>query len=816
MKQQVIFKAALPYVIVIALFAALSIGYFIPDIFQGKELQQGDVIQGTAIGKELVDYRAETGERTRWTNSLFGGMPTYQIDPMYRSSDIMAGVAKVISLGIPYPASLLFVMLLGFFVLMKALKIRTGLSALGAVVFTFSSYFFIIIGAGHLWKFMTLSYIPPFIAGIIWAYNGRYLLGSAVAALAFTLQLLNNHLQMTYYFLFVVAAVVIVYFIEALQKREIARFWKASGVLCIAVVIGVAISLSNLYHTYEYSKESMRGPSELTAQESENSTKSGLDRDYIVKWSYGIGETVTLLIPNTKGGASGYLGNNKRAMDAIKPEYRQTLARMNHYWGDQPFTSGPVYVGAFVLFLAILSLFIVPGKLKWALWLVTILSILLSWGKNMMWFTNIFLDWMPMYSKFRTVSSILVIAEFTLPVLAILALKEWIEKPELLRKNIKAFPISLGVTAGLALLFIVLPDTVFNFFSKIERENFLPQAIGNPQIKDVLDSLVDARIAIFRADAWRSIFIIILGAGMMALYSMKKIKAVVMVAGLFVLCTIDMGGVNKRYLNSASFHEKTEIANAFSKTPADATILNDPNPNFRVLNHTTDTFNDPVTSYYHKSAGGYHAAKMKRYQDLIEHQISKDNMAVLDMLNTKYFIELDPATKQPVAIPNSGALGNVWFVDHIWWVDNPKEEMEALSVINPSEIAVIDTCFEKYVVNRIIKSGADRDAYLRLTEYHPNKLVYRSESLIGGLAVFSEIYYPHGWVAKIDGKETPILRANYVLRAIEIPAGEHDVEFTFYPRSEKITESIAYTGIGALALLLLLSCFSLCGRIKKA
>ena len=808
MRQKSFFKAVLPYLLAIAFFAVLSVGYFAPDIFQGKEMLQGDVQQGTAIGKELVDYKAEHGERTRWTNSLFGGMPTYQIDPVYTSTDVMLVLAKIFSLGLPSPASLLFIMLLGFFLLMKSLKIRTDLSVLGAILYTFSSYFFIIIEAGHLWKFMTLSYVPPFIAGIIWAYNKRYFLGAAVAAVSFAMQLVNNHIQMTYYFFFVELAIVIAFFIDAYRKKEMKSFFKASGVLIIAVLIGVSINLPNLYHTYEYSKESMRGPTVLTPEASENATSSGLDRDYIVAWSYGIGETFTFLVPNTKGGATGYLGDDKTAMKTIKTEYKQSLAGMNHYWGDQPFTSGPVYVGAFVLFLAILALFIVPGRLKWALLAVTLLSIFLSWGKNMMWFTNLFLDWMPMYSKFRTVSSILVIAEFTIPVLAVLALKEWVEKPELLRQNLKAFVISLSATAGLALLFVAIPNTFFNFLSQQEAESFLPQAAGNPQIADVLNNLTDARIAIFRADAWRSIFIIALGVGMMVLYSMKKVNAMLFVVAVIALSIGDLGGVNKRYLNSSSFHEKRVIKTAFAKSPADEEILADSDPNFRVFDMSVNTFNDYTTSYYYKSVGGYHAAKLRRYQDLIEHQLATGNMNVLNMLNTKYFINAAPNTQQPVAVENPEALGNAWFVNGVNWVDNADDEMAALDTNDPRETAIIDKQFKEILPEIPTALSRDSLASITLTEYLPNKLVYKSQSDESRVAVFSEIYYPHGWKAFIDGEEVAIARANYVLRAVAVPAGSHEIVFTFYPTSEIVTERIAYTGIGLLVVLVLLSGFT--------
>lgn len=808
MKQNAFFKSASPYIIAVAFFAILSIGYFTPDIFQGKELLQGDIRQGLGIGKELTDYQnANNGEITRWTNSLFGGMPTYQIAPSYPSSSVFSAIEKIISLGLPYPASLLFVMMLGFFLLMKSMKVRTGLAVLGALFYTFSSYFFIIIEAGHIWKFITLSYIPPFIAGIVWAYRGEYLLGGAVAALMLSLQLMNNHLQMTYYFLFVIAAIIITFFIEAWQKNKMMQFIKASAILVVAGLIGLSVNISNLYHTYQYSRESMRGPEILTPPEGQKTTGSGLDHDYIVQWSYGLGETFSLLVPNVKGGATGPLGEDKSAMEKVKPEYRQTLQGLNHYWGNQPFTSGPVYVGAFVLFLAVLAMFIVPGKLKWGLFVVTILSILLSWGKNFMWFSDIFINWFPMYNKFRTVSSILVIAEFTIPVLAILALKEWIENPGIWQEKRKDFWISFALTGGIAFLLAVMPGAFFEFMSKEEQAGFLPQAAGNPQVQDILNNLEEVRRAILSSDAWRSLLIILVGASAMVLYALKKISASVLIAGAVVLTVIDMGGIDKRYLNSSAFHTKSIVDNPFPKSPADETILADKELNFRVYNQTVNSFNDPSTSYYHKSIGGYHAAKLRRYQDLIDYQLLKGNKQVFDMLNTKYFIQPSPDTRQPIAIENPDAYGNAWFVDEIKWVNTPDEEMTALNTVNPRRVAIINDEFAKELSISNIKT--DSLAGINLVEYKPNKLIYRSNSSDEGLGVFSEIYYPYGWKATIDGKETPIIRVDYLLRAIKIPGGTHEITFTFDPYSIKITEGIAYAGMALMFLLIIGAAISL-------
>ena len=808
MKQTTFFRAAVPYIVAVAFFAVLSVGYFTPDLFQGKELLQGDIRQGLGIGKELTDYQnANDGEITRWTNSLFGGMPTYQIAPSYPSSSVFSSIEKIISLGLPYPASLLFVMMLGFFLLMKSMNVRTGLAVLGALFYTFSSYFFIIIEAGHIWKFITLSYIPPFIAGVVWVYKGRYLLGGAVSTLMLSLQLMNNHLQMTYYFLFVIAAIIITFFIEAWQKSKMIQFIKASAVLLLAGLIGLSVNISNLYHTYQYSQESMRGPEILTPPEGQKTTGSGLDHDYIVRWSYGLGETFSLLVPNVKGGATGPLGEDKSAMEKIKPEYRQTLQGLNHYWGNQPFTSGPVYVGAFVLFLAVLAMFIVPGKLKWGLFFVTILSILLSWGKNFMWFSDIFINWFPMYNKFRTVSSILVIAEFTIPVLAILALKEWIENPGLWKEKRKGFWISFILTGGIAFLFAIMPGAFFEFMSKEEQAGLLPQAAGNAQIQDILNNLEEARKSILSSDAWRSLLIICVGVGAMILYAFRKVSASALIIGIIVLTVIDMGGVDKRYLNSSAFHVRGIVDNPFPKSPADEVILMDKNPNFRVYNQTVDSFNDPSTSYYHKSIGGYHAAKLRRYQDLIDYQLSKGNKQVFDMLNTKYFIQLSPDTRQPIAIENPDAYGNAWFVNEIKWVNTPDEEMAALDVIDPRSVVIINDEFAENLSISTLQQ--DTLANISLMEYKPNKLVYQSNSSYEGVGVFSEIYYPYGWKATIDGKEVPIIRADYLLRVIKIPAGTHEIIFSFDPDSIKVTEGIAYAGMTLMFLWIIGAGFSL-------
>ncbi|MCL1943679.1 MAG: YfhO family protein [Candidatus Azobacteroides sp.] len=824
-------KKILPYVVCVAIFAVISVGYFTPDIFEGKVLFQHDTRQGIANGEEIGDFYKKTGEHSRWTNALFSGMPTFQIAPGYESSSLFRKIEKLYRLFLPSPAFLIFIMLLGFFILLKALDIRTSLAALGAVLYAFSSYFFIIISAGHIWKFTTLAYIPPTIGGIILIYKGRYWSGGIVTALFAALQISSNHMQMSYYFGFVVFAFLTVFFIDAFKKKEWSKFIRSTAVLMAAGTVAVCINISNLYQTYEYSKQTIRGKSELT-HNIKNQTSSGLERDYIVQWSYGIGETWSLLIPNVKGGASGALGyspdkntgewkrdkfKNKEAFDKINSNYRETIAQQSSYWGDQPGTSGPVYIGAFVFALFVLGLFIVKGNIKWALLILTVLSILLSWGKNFMPFTDFFLDYLPMYNKFRAVSSTLVIAEFTIPLLAILALKEMIEHPAVFKEKKKLFWTGIGMVVGITFLFALFPDAFFDFLSTKEKEAFLPQAKADPQAAIIIQGLQDVRISIFRSDAWRSFLIILIGSAFLLAFASKKISATALVVCLAVLCFFDMASVNKRYLSGNNFVVRKETKEPYPETDADKIILQDPTLYYRVLNGSVDSFNDAGTSYRHKSIGGYHAAKLRRYQDLIEHQLTKEitrNIYAglkgaqtpddvmpflaecnnLNMLNMRYFI-YNPG--QP-PLKNPYACGNAWFVDEIKQVNNADEEMAALDNFNPLKTVIVDKRFAADLPKMPI-TPKDSLSSIVLTAYAPNKLTFKTQTSKNELAVFSDIYYP-GWKAVIDGKEVPIVRADYVLRALPVPSGNHTVEFTFDPQSVHTTEAIAYTAIILLLL----------------
>lgn len=830
-------KKFLPDLIAILAFIILSFAYFFPADIEGRILFQHDTAAGVGAGQESKEYLERTGERTRWTNSIFGGMPTYQMSPSYDSTTPLKWAEKVYQLYLPDYVVLTFIMMLGFYILLRAFGISAWLAGLGGVIWAFSSYFFILIPAGHIWKFVTLAYIPPTIAGVVLAYRKKYLLGGIITALFIALQIQSNHIQMSYYFMFVILFIVGAYFEDAYKKRELPHFFKASAILALAAVVGVCINISNLYHTYEYSKETMRGKSELKQEGlAANQTSSGLDRDYITNWSYGIGETLTLLVPNVKGGSSSAtLSQSEAAMVKANPMYGNIYSQFPQYFGDQPWTAGPVYVGAFVMFLFVLGCFVVKGPLKWALLGATIFSILLSWGKNFMGLTDFFIDYVPMYNKFRAVSSILVIAEFTIPLLAIFALKEIFSKPEILKlkENRTGVIVTLVLTAGIALLLAVAPGTFFSSFVTAQEMAALQQGLPTEHLAPVVTNLTEMREAIIVSDAWRSFFIIIVGCFLLFLYQQKKLKATFTLAGIALLCLIDMWTVNKRYLRDDLFVPKSQKAEAFVKTRADEIILQDTTLDYRVLNFVgfpSNTFNENNTAYWHKSVGGYHAAKLRRYQEMIDHHIVPEmqvayqavataggemdsvdasKFRILNMLNTKYFIFPAGQQGQPVPIENPYAYGNAWFVNKVQYVNNANEEIDALNDILPTETAVVDAKFKEQLKG-VTEGYKDSLSSIRLVSYEPNRLIYRTSSPKAGIVVFSEIYYP-GWQATIDGQPANIARADYILRAMDVSGGEHTIEMWFDPQSIHVTESIAHA---ALALLLI-GIFALVRRQRK-
>ncbi len=827
-------KKCLPDAIVIVIFAVISFAYFFVPVSQGKILFRHDSQASVGLGQELTQYEQRTGEVTRWTNSVFSGMPTYQISPSYNSTDGLSAVMSAYHLWLPNYVWFIFAYLLGFYILLRAFNFRQSLAALGSIIWAFSSYFLIIIAAGHLWKVMALAYLPPMIGGVVLAYRGKYLWGFIVTAVFTAFEIKANHVQMTYYYLFIVLFMVIAYLVQAIREKRLQHFFKASGILIAAALIGIAINISNLYHTWEYQKESMRGKSELTKANSANQTSSGLDRDYITQWSYGIDETLTLLVPDAKGGASVPLSQNATAMAKANPEVENMLPQLYEaipqYFGTQPGTSGPVYVGAFVLFLFVLGLFIVKTPIKWALLAATALSILLSWGHNFMGFTNFFLDYVPMYAKFRTVASILVIAEFTIPLLAALALKRIVDEPTVLTKNMKYVYASLALTAGVALAIALMPSMMGPFVSDQERQMLAGIQGMTPDVQNMmLSSIATMRGAMVSADAWRSIVIIIIGVAMLLLFKAQKIKAIYLIVGISALCLIDLWQVDKRYLNDEMFVPKSERDTPQQATATDLQILKDKSLSYRVLNFASGAFNENNTSYFHKSIGGYHPAKLRRYQEMIDKYIAPEMQTamqaiankggvmsevdgrklfpILNMLNAKYFI-VPLQGNATTSIQNPYAQGNGWFVDKLTYVADANAEYAGVGKIDVSHEAVADKKFEPILGQT---QTNDSTARVVLTKYEPNNMTYTVSSTKGGVVVFSEVYYP-GWTATIDGQPAELGRVNYILRALNVKAGKHEVVLDFHPTSISTTETIAYA---ALIVLLLAICVAIYSEKKK-
>jgi len=819
-------KRLLPDVVAVVLFAVLALAYFYPADFEGRILYRHDASAGVGAGQEQHEYYQRTGERTRWTNSLFGGMPTYQLSPSYKSADTLSTAINAYHLWLPENVWYVFAYLLGFYLLLRAFDFRWYLAALGSVMWAFSTYFLIIIAAGHIWKVWALAYLPPLIAGITLAYRGKYLWGLIVTAIFSAFEVYANHVQMSYYYLFIIFFMVLAWLVDAVRKQRLVHFFKATAVCIAGGLVGLLINLSNIYHTWQYGQESMRGKSELVKADTGNQTNSGLERDYITQWSYGIGETWTLLVPNAKGGSHNIrLGSDASAMKKSDPQLSEYVGQWFQYWGDQPFTAGPVYVGAFVLMLFILGLFIVKGPMKWALLAVTVLSILLSWGKNFMGFTNVFIDYMPMYSKFRTVSSILVIAEFTIPLLAMLALKKIVDEPEVLTKKVKFVYASFALTGGFCLLFALMPTVFFDFTSTADIEQ-LSQYIPKEYLAPMTESISRVRQSIFTADCWRSLIIIVIGTLCLLLFKAKKLRAQYMVGTLAILCLTDLWLVNKRYLNDEMFVDKMERDQSQPQTETDKIILADKTLDYRVLNLASNTFNENETSYYHKSIGGYHAAKLRRYQELIEAYISPEMQKVftavasaagdmtqvngdsiypvLNMLNTRYFI-MPLQGGKTVPIENPYAYGNAWFVDNVKFVDNANQELDAIGTLNLRHEAVADAKYRD-LLKPVAEADTDSACLVTITAYEPNRLSYDVTSAKGGVVVFSEIFYP-GWTATVDGTPVELGRVDYVLRALTVSPGKHKVELSFFPKSLDITESVAYASLGLLLLFIVLALF---------
>ncbi|HET6226711.1 MAG TPA: hypothetical protein VFF27_10555, partial [Bacteroidia bacterium] len=762
------FKSLLPIAAAVVLFIVISF-LFLPPLLKGKTLYQSDMVQNKGMAKEIVDYREKYNEEPLWTNSMFGGMPDYQISIEY-PANLVRPIRDIFFLHLPFPASVIFLYMIGFYILLLTLKVDKWLSIIGAIGYGFSSFFIIIITAGHNTQAIALGFMPALFAGVILVCRGRYLLGGVIFTLFTAFEVLANHPQITYYLFLLIGVYVLFEFIERIKQKQFKEIAKMLATFVIGVGLALATNITNLWCTYTYGNASIRGPSELTS-ELHNKT-SGLDRDYVVQWSMGKSETLSLLIPGFKGRSDGLqIADNKEVMKTIDPQMREVVGNMPQYWGDQPTTSSP-YSGAILVFLFVFGLFVVRGKLKWVLLIISILSVCLSWGKNMMWFTNIFLDYFPLYNKFRSVSMALVLAEFAIPILAILAVDKVIKTPDFFKQKIKlaftqkeitvqnAFFISFGLTGGLSLLFYLFPEglTSFTWIRDTEIFDSYAKQSGNEAAQQIISSLEDARIAIFKGEAIRS-FLFITGAGIAVwLFSNAKINKNILIPVLGILILFDLTVVDKSFMNDKNFTNKQKVTTPFPETVADKAILDDKDPNYRVFDLTDENgpFNSARASFYHKSIGGYHAAKLRRYQELKDHQMDKniqnisnafrsnptessiDSMfaqqGVLNMLNMRYLI-FNP---EAAPLKNKHALGNAWFVKEVKVVNNADEELKTVGEINPANTVVVDKRYETELTGFTPKP--DPAASIKLTDYKANDLKYESNAATEQMAVFSEIY----------------------------------------------------------------------------
>ena len=792
-------KNLLGIIISIVVMAVIAIAYFYPDVTTGNVLQQHDTTQGIANGQEAKAFTEATGEVTRWTNSLFSGMPTFQISPSYESTKLVSWLGSVYGLGLPAPSNLIFMMMIGFFIMMLAFRARWYVALFGAIAYAFSSYFFILIGAGHIWKFATLTYVPPTIAGIVLCYRNKYLLGGIVAALAATMQIASNHFQMTYYFAFLFVALAVGYLVNAIREKTVKQWAIGTGALAVAAILAVAANAPNLYSTYEYSKETMRGGHSEIASTTQSGSNKGLDKNYITAWSYGIDETASLIVPNVKGGATirpergqnkfMSLADTKTAHDLlnsgnIRGEEYQYLSQFPQYFGDQPMTNGPVYVGVVVFALFVLGCFTIKGAVKWALLVATLLSLLMGWGHNAMWFTDWMIDHFPLYNKFRTVASAFVVLELTIPLLAALALNRIFTEDEFVKKH-KKYIIGSFAFTGVACLLIYIAPGMFDTYSSQEHSQFIASGVAQ-QVPSLFNAIETIRLEMISADAIRSLLFLAFGFAALLLFFTKKINATTSGIIIALVILVDMYTVNKRYISTTSFTSPMPATEQIAARPVDNKIMQDTAMNYRVVDFKK--FGEASPSYYHKMIGGYHAAKLTRYQDLIDYQIQQGNMEVLNMLNTKYFIVDDNNAEI-----NPDALGNAWWVEKVDYVSTPNEEMAYLTDFIADSTAVADIRFKTILGDEFAPLSPNDTIYE--TTYAPNQLNYFAHSENGGVAVFSEIYFPWGWKATIDGNPVDIARVDYVLRAIRVPAGTHHICFLFEPDAVIAADRIAFAAI---------------------
>jgi len=843
----------MPHLLAIALFVVLSVGFF-PQVYNGYVLRQGDIISWVGMSRAIEDFRAAYDQEPLWTWSAFSGMPAYLIST--KASGNLIGVVISLKKAFPAPVYFFLAMMVSMYILFMALKIKPNLATLGAVAFAFSSFFIISIEAGHNTKIHAVAYLPLILAGVVHLWNKHYLLSGVVFSIGLSLQLMANHYQVTYYTAIIVAIIALFVLTNLIKEKQFDTIWKSALVLVVGSVLALATNSTKLWSTYEYSKSSTRGKSELTktAEGTSNATsQSGaLDKDYITTWSQGIGETWSLVFPNAKGGPTGALGAYPDALKDVSSQYRQYVAQSNAYWGDQPGISGPVYVGAIIALLFLLGAVTVKHWLKIPLIVITILAIALSWGKNMMWLTELFIDYFPIYNKFRTVTMWLMVAEFTMPLMAILFLHQLFTEADFWKTNKKKLFITAGTSIGVLLLFLITPDSFFDFQSQREVIQFQNQMAESPQqagqFQQLISELETARVSLFRSDLLRSIGLMLLTIIGILAFVFNKLKSDALVYILLALVALDLWTVDKRYINSDKERGEYENwisvdtkLNPYPVRQVDLGILQreiqanpevqtriqsnlgiarnenskmtqadeykvmfstlDSMSNYRVLDMAINTFNTAQTSFYHKSIGGYHAAKMKRYKELIDFHINRGSgnidQGVVNMLNTKYVIM---PGQEPSVQQNPNASGNAWFVPEIQWVANADDEINALKGINPISRAIIDQRFKADVKEQFGQGT------INLTVQKLNYMAYEVDAQSDAFAIFSEIYYQPGWNTYIDGEPAPHVRVNYVLRGMNVPGGKHTIEFKFEPQSFYVARSVSYASsililLGGLMLL---------------
>lgn len=815
MKQLLSWQRIWPHLISLVAFVVLSVLYFSP-VLEGKVLRQYDDIQAKAAAAEVQQYHEKTGEWSAWTNSMFGGMPAYHIVGDYPTS-LPTKAGRALNNLLPAPANYILTALISAYILLLVLGVSRALSFIGAIAFAFATFSIVSIEAGHVSKMIAINYSPGVIAGVILAFRqNKWLAGSALTTLFLGLQLYGNHIQITYYLGIGLIIYVLIEAVQFIKNGETARLVKTLAGLGVACLIAVSTHTTRLWTSMEYAKETIRGKSELTNTISPEHKpgQDGLDKEYAFNWSYGISETLTLLIPNFHGGASqGALSGSSETYQVmvsrgVDPAMTsQFIKALPLYWGSQPMTSGPVYAGAIICFLFVLGLFVVKGPLKNWIAATTVLYIIWSWGKNLAFVNYLFFDYFPMFNKFRSVTMVLSLAQLLMVLLALYTLNEIFQKKISWEKLKKPMTISLGITGGLCAIFAIVPGIFFDFRAASDAQ-MLESLFQSTQDRNFAQTIIQAiqsdRASLLRMDAFRSLVLILFAAGIIWLWLQNKIKPVMAYSLLAVLMIFDFFGVDKRYLNNDDFVSKAVAQNSVAPSPADEMILADPALDFRVLDLSRgSSFNNAEASFFHKSIGGYHGAKLRRYQELIENQIAKPNAnpGILDMLNTKYIIATDDKG-QPMAQLNPGAMGNAWFVDSYFLAENADAEMAALDSLNPAKAAVLDKKFGAALEGLIIRP--DSVSHIKLTDYRPDQLTYESDAATEKLAVFSEIYYNvnNDWKVTVDGQEASLLRADYVLRALRVPAGKHTIIFSFEPKSVSAGHTIDLAGSVLMVLMI--------------